>query len=123
MEMQVVDALPGIGAGIHRDPVARLSHSRLVRHAIAGQQYAAEYVGVRLVGVPQGSNVLPGDHKDVDGCLGVDVVESHDRVILVNDIGPHEALCHFTKDAGVNNLRTAAWSAHKRLPDQCLQPL
>src|SRR5205085_11632472 len=52
-----------------------------------GQQAAAQHLGVLVARLQQRGDVALGHDQKVHGGLGIDVLEGHDVVVLVDDVG------------------------------------
>src|SRR5688572_12226826 len=84
--MQVVDDLPSLGTDIAAHTIAALSVPRLFTQDARGLDAAAHHPGV-LSGEPRdGLDVPLGDDEEMDGRLGIDVLEGEHLVVFVLDV-------------------------------------
>jgi hypothetical protein len=87
VEMEVVDGLSAVGAGVEDDAVAAsvLANAEvlLAGDLGGGGEEVAEEGGVGWNSVGERGDVALGDDEDVDGGLGVDVGEGEGEVVLV----------------------------------------
>ena len=82
VEVEVVDGLAAIGAGVDDDAVAVGEILPAGDFGGGGEEVAEEGCVVGS-GMGQGGDVTLGDDEDVDGGLGVDVREGEGVVVLV----------------------------------------
>jgi len=80
VQMQMLDGLAAVGAGIHYDAIAVAELLRL--GDLSGHpMQVAEQRSVALIGLGHGGDVLARDDEDVDGRLGVQVGESVGQIV------------------------------------------
>jgi hypothetical protein len=84
--VEVEDGLSGAGADVEDGAVSLLDVA-LAGDVGGGEVTAADYFGVRGLGLFESSKMFFGDDKDVSGSLRVDVFEGEDVVIVVNLLG------------------------------------
>lgn len=85
--MDVIDALATVGIAVHHDPVAVFIETVVPGQLRGGgHQFAQQR---RLLGrnFIQGGVVRLGDDQHMGGCLGKEVVEGDDAIILEGDPG------------------------------------
>ena len=82
VEVEVGDGLAAIVAGVD-DGAETVLDALLLSDQLGGDKELAEERGVCGRGVGERGMVLLRDQEDVDGCLGVDVREGEDEVVLV----------------------------------------
>jgi hypothetical protein len=87
VKVHVVYDLPSLGSHVAGDAVAALAVTRAFSQEPSGLEAASHHGGV--VGAEAGErlDVPPGDDQEVEGGLGVDVLEGEDLIVLVLDIG------------------------------------
>jgi hypothetical protein len=84
VDVEVLDGLASVGAHVEDGPVAVLGDSFLAGDLCRRQIEGPEDPAVRLVDLVQGREVPPGNDQDVNRCLGLDVPERHDFLVLVD---------------------------------------
>jgi hypothetical protein len=99
VEVEVLDGLAAVGAGVDDDAVA-VGEVLLAGDFGGGGEELAEERGVGGGGVGERGDVLFGDDEDVDGGLGVDVREGEDVVVLIEASDGDGAGGNLAEEAG-----------------------
>jgi hypothetical protein len=84
MEMNMMNSLPGIRAGIYHQAVAALVNLFLFSQFARYHEQATEEVSIIFADLINGADVGVGDDQQVDGRSRVLVDEGGDRFILIN---------------------------------------
>ena len=84
--MEMVDALPGGRARVGNQPEAALGDAGFTGELGGDGEQATEHLGVGLCKVGRRVHVAPGNQQKVSRRLRVDVVESKNEVVIVDDV-------------------------------------
>jgi hypothetical protein len=99
VEVEVVDGLAAVGAGVEDEAVAVVEAVGAGELAGGKQEMAEEFV-VRCSSAREGSDVLFGDKEDVRWGLRMDVREGEDGVVFVETLGGDDAGDDLAEEAG-----------------------
>jgi hypothetical protein len=86
MEMEVLDALLRVRAGIDHGPVSGLCHTLLIRYAGSRRRYSGNQLRVFGRGHGEIRHVPAGNHNDVDRRLRIDVPKCQYGIVFVHDL-------------------------------------
>lgn len=84
--MEVEDALPGVRPNIEHQPVAAIGQPFFPGDAVRGAKEGGEQLGIERVRFIDAADVVARNHQDVRRRLGMDVAESDDLIVLIDDL-------------------------------------
>jgi hypothetical protein len=87
MKVEMGNILARIPAGVEHDPVARLFQVFQTGDVLGLKQEASQQGGFLLRSFGQGGKMVLGDNQDVDGGLGLDVLEGQEDIVLIDHPG------------------------------------
>ncbi len=98
MQMEVVDCLPALRAGIEDKAVTLFSNPLLLRHRFRHQDHVPNQLFIPRLQFIDGGDVPVGDYQDMDGRYGMDITKGRYQVIAVDDPGRGKAGDYIAKD-------------------------
>ena len=87
MQMEVVDCLPALRAGIEDKAVTLFSNPLLLRHCFRHQDHVPNQLFIPCLQFINRGYVPVGDYEDMNGRYGMDISEGRYQVIAVDDLG------------------------------------
>jgi hypothetical protein len=97
VKVKVIHCLSAIVTGIDRDSIA-IGQTDLFGDLFGTQQQVPEQIAILGSGIGEGRDGLFWNDEDMNGGLGVNVVESQASVVFVNDICRNFATNNFAKN-------------------------
>jgi len=97
VDVQVGDRFAGMGPVVDHQPKA-LGEAQLAGHLARHEQQVAQERFVALLREAHAGDGLPGDDKEVNGSLGLDIVDHEAAVILVFDACGDFAIGNFLEE-------------------------
>ena len=97
MQMQVVDRLPAIRAGVDDDPVAAVE-SRAARYLGRLRYQMPQQRRVLSLSMGRGRDVLFGNNQQMRWRLRIDVREAQTQLILIHALGRNIAGYYFAEE-------------------------
>ena len=85
--MHVKNFLARVGPTVQDEPISRLVDPLFLSEPGGHQDHAAKRRLVRFGHVGDGRNRLVGDDENVGGCLGLDIPERRNQIVLIDEIG------------------------------------
>jgi hypothetical protein len=83
--MKMVDRLPRTRIGVEHNPITVRSNTSLSCQPGSKQEYVSYQLLVIRFEIKARWNVLPGHDEDMNRGLGVDVLEGHKLIVLMDD--------------------------------------
>ena len=90
MQMQMVDGLSAVGAGVDDDAISA-SEACVAGYLRRLREQMPEEGGVLFFGVCLRGDVLPGNDQEMGGRLGIDIGEDDAAFVLILSIGRNSA--------------------------------
>ncbi len=100
MEMKVVNNLPALGSRIAREAVTTLAISRSLGQEPGDVDTAAHHRLVAGLEPRDRLHVSFRDDEQMHGCLGIEILEGQDKIVLVFDVRLGLAGHNPAEDAG-----------------------
>jgi hypothetical protein len=97
--MQVRHSLPGVRPLVYHQPIAAFSHLELLGKGCAGAEEAAQRVEALCRLTAEVDYMGKRNDEDVDWCLGFDVPNSKDRIVLVEKFRGNFSSANLTEEA------------------------
>ncbi len=86
MKMNMIYLLPGVTVTVENSPVTSIGDSPLSGDLLCREVHFPQHVPIIIRNIIGGGYMLAGNDQNVMGCLGIDVIESENRIILMDDI-------------------------------------
>jgi len=102
MKVDVKDILSRVSGRVEHNPVSAFLDPLVPCRLPGFEHKVSEEVDLLLGNLIKGGVVFFWDEKDVNGCLRVDVVESEDLLIFINDFCWNFLFRDFTKNAFIH---------------------
>ena len=86
MQMEVEHGLAGISSRVCHDAVTALRQSLLSCDVGTRDHEMSQEIGILIVAVLDCRHMLFGDDQRVDWGLGIDIIEGHRAIVLMDDL-------------------------------------
>jgi hypothetical protein len=86
MEMEVKYHLPGTSFHVEDELVAGAIDTDLLRNISSSHDERGDYILIVVRKIINAPDMFPGNQEQVDWSMGVDILENHQQIILVDDI-------------------------------------
>ncbi len=113
VQVEMVDLLSTFSVAVDNKPVAR--QPCIGGNLVSGQNQMGDEALMIFCQVRNGGDVCFGDDQNVRRCLGTDVIERHDLVVLIGDVRPNFTADNFAENAVVAHVYASSQPLRKRL--------
>lgn len=98
VEMKMKYGLSAVPTAVGHNPIAVLGQAFLAGYCGAGQQQMAEDRLLLLTAFAKRAHVFSGNHQNMCGSLGVEVLKGHTLRVLMDDLGGKASRCNTAKE-------------------------